>query len=72
MDYCLFSASSIEEAMVLMRDVAEVLEWGCFRLIKSLSNKEDVILTIYEKDHAKSLTVSSFGGVITERLLGVE
>ena len=70
-DNCLFSTSSVEKGIALTRTVSEILERGGFHLTKWMSNDEQVVAAVPERDRAKSFVSTSLGNVGSERVLGV-
>ena len=50
MDYCLKSLPSEEEAIQMVKDLAEVCQTGGFHLTKRISNNRGVVLSIPEED----------------------
>ena len=71
-DDCLFSTSTVEEGVSLIRSISHILEKAGFHLTKWMSNNEEILSAVPEKDRAKSFVAASLGSIASERVLGVE
>ena len=62
----------MEEGIALSRTVSEILKRGGFHLTKWMSNNQQVVAAVPERDRAKSFVSALFGNVGSERVLGDE
>ena len=72
-DDCLFSTSSVQEAVKMTSDLTAACEGRGFHLTKWVSNEQEVLKTIPEKERAKSVRDLNLDdkNQVTERALGI-
>jgi hypothetical protein len=72
-DDCLKSVSSTEKAVMLVEELRQLLSLGGFKLTKFLSNSREVLKTLSQTEHVKSLTDLDLNkdALPRERTLGV-
>ena len=72
-DDCLFSTSSVQEAVKMTSDLTAVCEGRGFHLTKWVSNEQEVLKTIPEKERAKGVRDLNLDdkNQVTERALGI-
>ena len=56
----------------MAEEIADVMQYGGFRLTKFVSNDEDVMNSIPVAERAKSFQIASFNDNINEQNLGVK
>ena len=71
-DNCLFSTSTVEEGVFLIRSISYILKKAGFCLTKCMSNSKEILSAIPEKDWANSFVCASLGSNASERVLRME
>ena len=71
-DDLLKSVITIEEAVNLVKEIADVMRRGGFKVTKFISNDKDVINSIPVVERAKSFQTASFNDSINKQTLGIK
>ena len=71
-DDCLFSTSTVKEGVSLIRSVSHILEEAGFHITKWMTNSEEILSAVPEKDRAKLFVAASLGSIASKRVLEVE
>ena len=71
-DDCLVSVSNERVGVKLIHDLRELLSRAGFNLTKCLSNSQQVVDSIPEKDQSKSLTTTPLNNGLQQRVLGID